>query len=232
METFTIIGDSQTSRWALTGYSRDNTDQGRLHTTLYESTGDYFVELYKDPGRDSADLVASGSISSPAGEVTISEENSSGLSGSVNLAYEQDSEFSLVVFYCCRADLDAYENDISSLLDASGEIAGRVDFESFCEQAKRMIEAHLNVRFMRSNLSDPPGREDIAEPSQLQEPACLAALSALYWHLKTDFNDHNFKLSMEYQRRLEKWLAHNPVRFVRQGVEIVLDSSTISVRRA
>ena len=233
METFTIIGDgtSVSSAWSLSGYSRDNTDGGRLYCKVFFNSPDYVVELYKSSDFSSANLVASGSITDSSGDVTLSEENSSGLSVSLKLAYSGDVEFGLLVFYACYEDLRGFERNLADLLDDAGEIDGRVRFESFIEHSKRILDAHLAVRFARSVHSDTPGRENLASPDELREPAIYATLSAIYFYMKADFNDSNFKLALDYQKKLENWLATKPINFNRGGVNIVLEAGAVYIRR-
>lgn len=233
METYTLKGEGAkvSLGWKLSGYSRDNTDEGRLFCKIYFSTPNYIVELYKSSDFASESLVASGSISEAKGLVELTQENSSGLSGSVKLAYTGDVEFEMIVFYACFEDLRGFERNLADLLDSSGEIDGRVRFESFIEHSKRILDAHIAVRFARSVHSNPPGRENLASPDELREPAIYATLSAVYFYLKADFNDSNFHLALDYQKKLENWLATKPVVFVRDGVEIVLEAGAVYVRR-
>lgn len=234
METYTIMGtgSQQSSRWKLSGYSRENTDGGRLFCTIYKDLPNYKVELYKSVNMESGSLVASGAISAVSGEVELVAENSSGISGTVMLEYLSDIEFEIIVFYACYEDLRGFERNLADILDENGQIDGSPRFESFIEHSKRILDAHLAVRFLRSTYSNPPGREQLSSPDMLREPAIYATLSALYFYLKADFNDSNFKLALDYQKKLENWLATKPVVFSRDGVEIVLEAGAVYVRRA
>jgi len=234
METYTIIDDkaSQTKNWTLTGYSRENTDSGTLYTKLYQSAGNYCLELYSDAERTSENLVAQGNIANSKGKLTLAEANNSGLSGEVQIDYSQDAEFKLVAFYACYEDLSEVERNLDALLDENGKIAGRPRFEIFLEHAKKLIDVHVEVRFLRSGLSEPPTREQIKEPASLKTPAVYAALASLYWYLKSDFNDANFKQALTYERKLGDWLATQPIVFAREDTEIVLEASAVYLRRA
>jgi len=233
METYTLKGNGAnvSKGWKLSGYNRENTDNGKVYCKVYFNSPNYIVELYKSSDFNSADLVSSGSIAESTGSVSLSEENSSGLSGSLNLKYTGNVEFEIIVFYACFEDLRGFERNLADLLDSSGEIDGRVRFESFIEHSKRILDAHLAVRFARSVYSNPPGRENLVSPDELREPAIYATLSAVYFYLKTDFNDSNFRLALDYQKKLENWLATKPVVFNRDGVEIVLEAGAVYVRR-
>ena len=230
METFTIVDDSQTSNWELSGYSDKNTCKGVSFAKIYEDSGSYYVALYKDSERSS--LVANGSIGVTKGAVTLAAQNSSGLTGSVTLDYTGNTEFELITFYACYEDLCSFERNMSNLFDENSKIADRIRFESFVEQGKRLIDSHLATRFSRSGMSNPPNRSNIKDAQALKVPTIYAALSALYWFLKSDFNDSNFKQALHYQKLLENWLAVNPIVFSREGIEIVLEASAIFIRRA
>ena len=88
------------------------------------------------------------------------------------------------------------------------------------------------MRFLRSTFNTPPTRAQISSPDVLREPAIYATLSAVYFYLKQDFNDSNFKLALDYQKKLENWLATKPVVFNRNSVEIVLEAGAVYIRRA
>ena len=234
METYTIKapGSQQSSSLKLSGYSSENTDGGKVYCSIYKDLPDYKVEIYKSSVMDSGSLVASGAISAASGDVVLGEENSSGLSGNMTLNYLTDIEFEIIVFYACYEHLQGFERNLADLLDENGQIDGSPRFETFVEHSKRIIDAHLAVRFARSTFSNPPTREQISSPDVLREPAIYATLSAIYFYLKQDFNDSNFKLALDYQKKLENWLATKPVNFSRNGVEIVLEAGAVYIRRA
>jgi len=75
--------------WQFEGAAKgENTDaDGKLYVTLSDSGGTRLVSCYKDAAR--TELVCEGSREGD-GVVTLSEQNSSGLSGSVEVTYSQD----------------------------------------------------------------------------------------------------------------------------------------------
>ena len=89
--TITEAGDAanQLSAWVIIGDDMSNTDNGVLYWGLTNSGTTRTVELYKDSGAAAADLVASGSRTGD-GSITLAEQNSSGISGSVTVAYTGD----------------------------------------------------------------------------------------------------------------------------------------------
>jgi len=88
--TFTINNNSELTNAELTGTSAANTDSGTLYGKMYLSAGTYYVELYKDSGLGAGDLVADGSLGVATGTVTLSEANSSGINGTIDMAYTDD----------------------------------------------------------------------------------------------------------------------------------------------
>ena len=87
--TITEAGDAgnQLSAWVIIGDDMSNTDNGVLYWGLTNPSGtNYTVSLYKDSGAAAADLVAEGTRSGN-GSITLAEQNSSGISGTVTLAF-------------------------------------------------------------------------------------------------------------------------------------------------
>jgi hypothetical protein len=91
LTTVTEAGDdsNQLSNWSLTGGGNHNTDSGVLYWSLTDSDGDRTVELYKNSDGAAGNLVASGTRTGD-GSITLNEANSSGLTGSVTVAYIGD----------------------------------------------------------------------------------------------------------------------------------------------
>lgn len=85
------LGDAheQLSDWSVTGATMSNTDAGTLYWNLTNSGSTRTVNAYKDSAEAAGDLVLQGT-SSGDGTITLAEQNSSGLSGSVTVAYTTD----------------------------------------------------------------------------------------------------------------------------------------------
>ena len=112
---------SQLSDIGLTGFTRATTDDLRLYAAVEFNSPDYQVKLYKNASRESGSLVASGSAPESQATVTLSEENSSGISGSAKLDYSSDDDgIELLLGYADISDLQVYEASIDALLP-SGE---------------------------------------------------------------------------------------------------------------
>jgi hypothetical protein len=84
-------GDSadQCSSWVLVGGNSGNTNVGTLYWKLEDAAGTRTVSLYKDSGGAAGNLVAQGSRSGD-GSIVLAEQNASGLSGAVVVAYTID----------------------------------------------------------------------------------------------------------------------------------------------
>lgn len=93
-------GDSgnQLSSWVLTGWTTANTLNGRLYWSLTNSGSNRTIRLYRHKSMNSAYEVASGTRSGD-GSITISQVNSSGISGSVTVAYTADDSDTANILY-------------------------------------------------------------------------------------------------------------------------------------
>ncbi len=82
-------GDSsnQLTNWSLSGVSTENTDAYVLYWELTDSGGTRTVSLYKSVAKPASDLVAQGAILGD-GTVSLTQQNSSGLSGTVDVVYK------------------------------------------------------------------------------------------------------------------------------------------------
>lgn len=87
--TVTEAGDAsnQMSSWVINGATAGETNSFVLYWTLTDSGGDRTVNVYKDSG--GSNLVATGTRTGD-GSVTLTEQNSSGITGSVTVAYSGD----------------------------------------------------------------------------------------------------------------------------------------------
>lgn len=99
---------SLTHSWWLEGIkttATGNTDHGKLWADFTYSGSTYVVDLYKSSNRQSADKVASGSSAS-LGEISLSEANSSGISGQLDWEEYAEDQTSVVVYVSLAVDED------------------------------------------------------------------------------------------------------------------------------
>jgi len=154
LDYVTIHGDaaSATSRWRFAGASRANTDNGRLYVTLTQALGDTTASVFNDYARSR--LVAQGAVTGNSGTVTLGAQNSSGLSGSVDLLNAGNAgSIELDVFYAGSDDLAEVQGEIAAFLKADS-FAGEQGFTAPCASAKRILDALLASRGWRGRRFD------------------------------------------------------------------------------
>jgi hypothetical protein len=170
--------DATLTRWVIDGASRTNTDHGRLYVRITQDA-DTTVSLYRDAARSVP--VAEGTlVGDDTGEVTLTEENDSGLSGSVELQFASAMDAALDVFYADDADLIALQKCVADFL-VSGQFGGRPGFADPLARAKRVMDAMLNARLPRG------WRADSLQP--LADATARFALFFIYDHLSSRDDD-------------------------------------------
>jgi len=194
---YLMTGDDnvELSDWSLNGVDRGtNTDSdGRLYVDVTESGGTYTVSLYKDPQR--GNKVAEGSTggSLPAA-VTLSEQNSSGMAGSVDLDSYTDDDTDIVLdvpYYYVRLYADASRSyplvaqGVSFGASASGVslqaqgdsgLSGSVDLDYGKDDSD--IELEVPLHYVRLYRQDPSGLTDDEKTAQLVAQGASDAASA------------------------------------------------------
>jgi hypothetical protein len=135
--------NNQLDNWSFTGEEKGvNTDSGgKVYVSLTDSAGTRTVSIYKDSGR--TQLVAQGQRSGD-GEVTLDEQNSSGLSGTVDVTYTQD-------------DIDIY-----LILPFVFEIGDKFYFSTSIS-AQGLFQYFFVERFGKALPSDESGEETVSE---------------------------------------------------------------------
>jgi len=110
--------NDQLSAWKLSGvdYGSNTDDDGKIYVKLTDTSGTRKVELFSDSGQTSK--VAEGSRSGD-GSITLSEANSSGLSGSVTVTYSADDSN---IYLKPRVGLFKQIQDMSEDDDADSEL--------------------------------------------------------------------------------------------------------------
>jgi hypothetical protein len=190
------------ARWVIDGADRVNTDNGRLYARLAED-GDITVSLYRDAVR--LQLVAQGTREG-TGELTLNEQNDSGLSGSVHINHAAAGDATLDVFYAADGDITALQGEVAAFL-VDGAFAGRPGFAEPLARAKRVMDALLNARY-------PEGwRADDLTP--LADATARYALFFIYEHLSTRADDPAGQLAAHWRR--EARLALPRVRLLLNG---------------
>lgn len=185
------------SRWVLDGADRGNTDHGRLYTRVTEAGGDFTVSLFSDAARSA--LVAQGALDDDTGDVSLTAQNASGLSGSVRITDATTFEAVIDAFYADDDDMAALHKGIDAFLIA-GEFANRPGFADPLARAKRVMDALLNARLPRGR------RADSLQP--LADATARYALFFLYDHLSSRADDPSSHLAMRWRREARVMLPH------------------------
>ena len=87
---------NQLSAWKLYGYNADNSSMAdasnafKFWWELTKSGSTVTVKVFKDSGKAAETLVCEGSIEADSGTITLGQSNSSGITGSVVVAYTAD----------------------------------------------------------------------------------------------------------------------------------------------
>lgn len=133
----TESGDAanQLTTWILKGISASNTNNYTLYWDLTNSVSTRTVKLYKAATKLAADLVAQGSRTGD-GLITLSEQNNSGMTGSVTVTYSVDdtdaaNTLVLKTMETPAMDVPVIEHGIKALLygiDRDGKNEGKAAF--------------------------------------------------------------------------------------------------------
>lgn len=207
---------SQLSGLALTGFSRENTDELRLYASVLLDQANYSVTLYKAASRSAASVVASGTIAQASGRVTLAQQNQSGVSGSVQLDYTaDDGGIEFVLGYAALADLKIYETTIDQLLPE-----GQTDFWPQHNEAFFTIN-----RLLRRRLLDKFGLNDTCDlPDSVADKRVLTRMQ-IFYVLHLLYNDRAARVGDPegiYSQARDMYLA----RFTKAMTELVLEADT------
>jgi lysophospholipase L1-like esterase len=134
---------SQLSAWSLTGVTGAKTNNGILYYKLTDSAGTRTVEVFDASAGGAGDRIAYGSRSGD-GAVTLSQDNSSGISGTVTVAYTID-------------DTDVANNKLTVYLMSMGEsfdFAAYLTDNSITLEADDWVLIHLGLNDVCGSSSD------------------------------------------------------------------------------
>jgi|GEM_PF-4306859 len=214
----------------LTGFNAANTDCGRLFAATEIADSNITLTLYRHPSCASADAVASGTASITANSITLTQANSSGLSGSVELLAVADVSGVLSVSFALRADLDERVSDLDALLDESSEFAGLPDFEGPLLRAKREIDRVISARLRRKGYSRDQARTALATilPSEgLRRAATCFALAAIFERLSNDPGDAMQQRAYHFQSLYRDALASAEIELQAPGASSATERVSI-----
>jgi hypothetical protein len=187
-EDYSILvrsGDVVIKDLALTGwgaYASDTpalrtwADSGRMWGRI--TAADEF-ELFRDDALGSSDRVCNGTIS--GGAVTLAQDNTSGISGSVNIPSHTSGDihlFDVVVSYADESDLLTVYPQVDKELDDNNKFEGQASrFEWLFRDVKRtMLDP-----FIWARIKDEVGTDKLGRPrlGYLSDPRQLSRVHAL-----------------------------------------------------
>ena len=174
-----IIKDLQLSGWDA---NYNNTEQGRLYYRVNTSNE---LELFKDEGYATVDLVCSGPVLADD-TVALTENNSSGISGSARVGHTLTTEATgeVIVSYASEQDMLQYQKCITQYLDDNGQFNGEDRFENPLKRAKLHIDKQVRNKldpWFRRKGSFEVDMSAIAKPRQLSEIHALYALYLIFF---------------------------------------------------
>ena len=186
-----------THSWWLNGINTaptGNTDRGQLWADFSYSDSTYLVELYKSTERQPADKVASGQ-SDTLGEVDLSEENSSGISGQLDWEeyIEEQSGALMYVSLATDEDVARWYRDYAKLSDYD-EACGLADHHAWAfgvilDSVSRRFAEELggygSVPWWQAGNKLYPDLRRVANPDCLRD---AQALCVLYQALGTNMH--------------------------------------------
>lgn len=198
-----------------------NTDRGRLYASLTKSGVTVTLNLYKDDALAAGDLVTSGSVTDADGAtITLTEDNTSGLTGSVILRdyVADDTDLILYAALADDQDLDEIEANLSNLYLNSethfGNIHQRV-LRDLHTTLTRRLPPRVTYRY-QVQLINHPFRENLKgdfEIARLQNVeayrdwAVYKALSIIFRSQRAAFDGDMFALGSAYEERADKLMA-------------------------
>ncbi len=247
-------GGFHTSRWRLSGIRTktggENTDGGVLWLEMSRSGDTVTGNLYKDDGLASGDKVATGSADvsavdgtgGNAAELSLSEANSSGLSGTFWIhRYTADGTCPVQVALCTDEDLDGLWDGIEDLpgYDASAGMAEyvRLAGEDVLCKVTAAFRQHVGGHgsgeawFITDAARVHPDLRRIANPGQLRMACAYHALEiALGRSHQRGQNTMYSNLRDYFQQQYDRAMASLSLAFKTGGADARNGSAAAVIR--
>lgn len=186
-------GDALISRVTLTGWQatastlRTYSDRGRLWGKISPTSGDGYVQLYRRPAMASGDLIAHGTLSATTNSATLTAQNSSGISGSLDVPDHDETAthtFDIIVSYADEQDMLPLYAGLTGELDSNSKWEGlNARFEALLLENKRVLDNLIYKRLKDEIGTDKWGRPNmgyIADPRQLARVHALLCVSQIW----------------------------------------------------
>jgi len=244
-----------TSRWRLSGIATkqgaENTDAGLLWLQMSRAGDTVTADLFSDDGLAAQDKVATGTADGSACdgtganavELSLSEANSSGISGSLYIhAYYQDGEAPLQVALCVDEDLNALFDGIEDLpgYDATAGMAEyiRIAGDDVLAKVARMFADELGgygaaeAWFLSDADRRVPDLRRIANPGQLRLACAYRALEIATGrsHLLADASAYSTlrdNFAVQYAQAMDSLT----LAFTSGGDEVAIDTGSGTTHR-
>jgi hypothetical protein len=185
-------GDAVLRNLVLTGWGAAPTmmEQGRLYWRVTANGASSTLKLYRSGVNAagnwaSGDEMATGTFTIDADNfvsVTLSQANTSGLSGTCRVRAGENSRGDVVITYADEQDIKRLLHDSASLLSSS-QFEGETRFEGVARQAKRLIDMWLRSAHGTSFQRKVTGEiqlADLAMPRQLAIPHSQLCVKILF----------------------------------------------------
>jgi hypothetical protein len=195
-EDYSILlrsGDAKLSRLALSGWQataatlRTWSDRGRVWGKISPTSGDGYVQLFRRPGLAASDLLAHGTIAAGGTTATLTAQNASGISGSLDILEHDETAthlFDVIVSYADEQDIVKIYTGAANELDSNSKYEGLdTRFEAVLKEQKLYLDQLLWTRLKDQIGTDNLGRPNlgyIADPRQLARVHAKLCVSQLY----------------------------------------------------
>lgn len=195
-EDYSIVlrsGDAKLSRLALSGWQtaattlRTWSDRGRMWGKISPTSGDGYFQLFRRPGLAAGDLLAHGTISASTNTVTLTAQNSSGITGSCDILEHSETQthlFDVLVSYADEQDIVKIFSGAVNELDSNSKYEGLdTRFEALLKEQKLYLDQLLYARLKDQIGTDVLGRPMlgyIADPRQLARVHAKLCVAQLY----------------------------------------------------
>lgn len=214
-------GNDQLEQWALSGlsYSGANNDGGALYVKITATGGTATISLYKDKGLASGDEVARGTTADTGTDVsvTLSAQNSSGLTGTVRMRKFIANDSDLIIYPTLA--IDSHLNDREDNL-SRWRLSGDNDLAPFHQRTLRDFHRKLMKR-LTPTISTRRGTSYALHPFALnalgdwevcrlrnveafREWAIAQTLAHLYKTQGTQINEGVYAIGIELQKDADR----------------------------
>lgn len=209
-------GKAQLERFVLTGITASYSFRGMLFGDLTATT----VDLYRDVSRASGDKVATGTHAAPTSwtKVTLSQSNSSGISGSCWVKYsEADALWEVYPTFCTDTEIAVIQYDITRWLSA------RTNFydihKRVMEEFVRLMRQRIPPRYFEAHVPGAPSGLDRGDTYLPWRKNSVGDLELVGIHNLEDYRAWAEYKALDYIFRLGRTIPEDTQLQVMEDVE-------------